>query len=61
MASASQVLIASPDPETRWRLTNILGKRGLDLVFSSTVSEAGALLARQPICLEAVSKLGTKG
>lgn len=51
MPSTLKVLVTSCDPETRWGVAKILGKSGIDLLFSSTVSEAKEILARQRICL----------
>ena len=51
MAGRSQVLIASSDPEGRQALMSVLAQCGLEPVFSSTVREARAILAREAIRL----------
>lgn len=51
MALAFQALVASADPEVRGTLTHILGRHGVEPVFSSTAEEAKAALVRGPISL----------
>jgi len=51
MALAFQALVASSDSEVCRALTRILGRHGVEPVFSSTAEEAKAALVRGPISL----------
>ncbi len=46
MAGRTQILVACSDPEGRGALTEALSSTEFELVFSSSVSEARAILAR---------------
>ena len=51
MVSRPQVLVACSDPDRQRTLLSVLSQCGLEPVTSSTVGEARAILARQPIAL----------
>jgi DNA-binding NtrC family response regulator len=51
MVDRIKVLVACSDPESRQTLSTFLSQCGLDPVFSTTVREARAILARQSIPL----------
>lgn len=51
MSSRPQVLVVSSDSESRQTLLQILVQYALEPVCSSTVKEARAVLARQPVLL----------
>ncbi len=51
MAAHCEVLVASADVESRRILASILSQWGLELICSSTVSNANAILARQAVPL----------
>ena len=51
MANLRKVLVAFSDPEGRESLIRLLGQCGLEPVFTSTVKDAQAVLAKEPISM----------